>query len=1377
MKIIAILILVIPILANDYDLSKGEEKNITNLKSGIPYYLFLPSIQFESAFINLNISYMTTEPFTYIHIYEYETRNSSNYLERSSQPLSTITKDNELTSSFTYLVNNYKTKYIALQFTPNYNINYIVVKINVEGVYDLSNGEDKNITNLKVDIPYYFFLPSIYLQTALININMSYINTTFIIFYIYEYESRYSETYLKFSGKYLRSTKKNNEFILSFTYLVSNVNTKFIALKFTPDYNLNYTSLNSIVDGFYDLSNGVDKNITNLKSEIPYYFFLPSIQLQTLSINLNMSYMSTKPFNYTYIYEYENKYSYKYLKGSTQSLSTTTKNDILISSFRYSVDNYKTKYIALKLILNDNINYIVVNINADGVYDLSNGEDKNITNLKSGIPYYFFLPSIYLQTASINLNMNFTNTKPFTYLYIYEYGSRYSSTYIKNTSQPLSTITKNNELSSSFTYSVNNDQTKYIALQFTPNYNINYIVIKINLEGVYDLSNGKDKNIQNLKAGIPYYFFLPSIYLQTAFINLNISYMSNEPFTYIYIYEYKTRNSPSYLKRSSQSLSTTIKNKELTSSFTYSSNNVDTKYIALQFTPNYNINYIVVKISVEGVYEFFNVEEKNITNLKSGIPYFFFLSINQFQSAFINLNMNYMNTKPFTSSEIYEYSSRYSSTYLKYTSMPLSTTKKNSELTSSFIYSVNNDETEYIALKFTPNYNINYIVVNIKVDGVYNFFNNDVKTITNLQTGISYYFFFPSIYFQTVLINVNMSYVSTEPFKDLEIYEYSIKYSSYYLQRSSQSLSTITKELKLTYLVNNHNTKYIALKFEPNYNINKIVVNFNAIDGVYDLSNDIAKNITNLKTGVYYYFFLPSIHLQTASINLNMNYMNTKPFTYLYIYEYESKYSSSYQGNPQYFSPITKNNELTSSFTYLVNNYKTNYFVLHFKPDCDINYIVVKINVEGLFSLSNGVNKNITNLKSGIPYYFFLSSFQLQMLFINLNMSYMGTDMSTVPFTYSYIYEYANRYFSKSLKYTSQSLSTTIKNNELKSSFTYLVNNSNTKYIVLTFTPKYNLNYIAVNINAEGGGYDLSNGEEKNITNLKSGISYFFFLPINQFQSAFINFNMSYMSSEPFTYLYIYEYSSRSPSSYIKNSSQSFSTTIKNNELTSSFTYLVNYYNTKYIALNFTPNYNLNYIIGKIDIKNHTYKLSYNGEKQTIYNLNSQNKYYLLIKMNNKREIKVTLTMNYDYSNPLSFLYIYELKDYYDGLDSYSNKENKSITIDNKNSQSIISFTYTTSNSNIEYLVLEITPNYDITSMESEFEYISSLSTGMIILIIFICLFVFIIIIICIIKIRRKHSKNSNILENPKIQPLYPNNEPPNNQKKNASQQQLYDLP
>ena len=129
-------------------------------------------------------------------------------------------------------------------------------------------------------------------------------------------------------------------------------------------------------------------------------------------------------------------------------------------------------------------------------------------------------------------------------------------------------------------------------------------------------------------------------------------------------------------------------------------------------------------------------------------------------------------------------------------------------------------------------------------------------------------------------------------------------------------------------------------------------------------------------------------------------------------------------------------------------------------------------------------------------------------------------------------------------------------------------------------------------------------------------------------------------------------------------------------------------------------------------------------------------------------------------------------------MDSYYNKEYKEVTIDNKNGQSIISFTYTTSHSNIEYVVLEIAPINNIAYMESEFEYISSLSTGIIVLIVFICLFVFIIIIICIIRIRSKHSKNPNLFGSSTIQPLYPNNESLNNQQQNySSSQQQYMYP
>ena len=442
---------------------------------------------------------------------------------------------------------------------------------------------------------------------------------------------------------------------------------------------------------------------------------------------------------------------------------------------------------------------------------------------------------------------------------------------------------------------------------------------------------------------------------------------------------------------------------------------------------------------------------------------------------------------------------------------------------------------------------------------------------------------------------------------------------------------------------------------------------------------------------------------------------------------------------------------------------KTITILILFLPILTINYDLV-----------NGVQKKIYSLNSSETYSFYFDTFQYQNLSISLNMSYM----SPKPFTYSYIYEYESRYSSSSLINSSQSFSTTTKNNELTSSFTYLVKEYNTKYIALKITPNYNINYIVIKINAEGGAFDLSNSLSKNITNLKSAITYYFFLPSIYLQIASINLNMSYMSSIPFSYSYIYELSSRYTSTYLRKSSQYISTTKINNELTASFTYSVNNYKTKYIVLKFTPNYNINYIVAKFDIKNYKYELSYNGAKQTIYNLNSQNKYYLFIKMNNKSKIKVTLTMDYSYYNSLSFLYIYELIDYINGLDSYYNKVYKDVTIDNKDSQSIISFTYTTSKSYIEYVVLEITPNNDITYLKSEFEYVSSFSTGIIVLIVFICLFVFIIIIICIIKRRRKHSKNSNLFENSTIHPLYPNNESLSNQQQNySSSQQQYIQP
>ena len=398
MKIIILILLVVftPIFTIDYDLVNGEDKIIFSLNSTENYSFYINAVKYQIVMISLTMSYMETNPLTYSYIYEYSNRLSSNYLKNTSQYIITTKKNNELTSSFLYSVKNNATKYIALQFTPNNNIDYIIININAEGIYFLSSGVAKNITNLKSGLPYYFFLPSTYFHTDFINLTMSYMTIDpFINLNIYEYSSRQYLNYIEISKKKFKvTTIKNNELISSFKYEICKYLTKYIALQFTPKYNISYIVVNISAEGVHFLSNGVTQNITNLKPGMFYFFFLKASYLQTASISLAMNYMSTKPFEYSYIYEYSRTSSSIHFGPSSLYITTTKKENELTSSFRHLIKYYDIQYFILNLTPNKNMNYIVININVEGgAYDLSNDISKNITNLKLEIPYYIFIPA------------------------------------------------------------------------------------------------------------------------------------------------------------------------------------------------------------------------------------------------------------------------------------------------------------------------------------------------------------------------------------------------------------------------------------------------------------------------------------------------------------------------------------------------------------------------------------------------------------------------------------------------------------------------------------------------------------------------------------------------------------------------------------------------------------------------------------------------------------------------------------------------------------------------------------------------------------------------------------------------------------------------
>ena len=286
----------------------------------------------------------------------------------------------------------------------------------------------------------------------------------------------------------------------------------------------------------------------------------------------------------------------------------------------------------------------------------------------------------------------------------------------------------------------------------------------------------------------------------------------------------------------------------------------------------------------------------------------------------------------------------------------------------------------------------------------------------------------------------------------------------------------------------------------------------------------------------------------------------------------------------------------------------------------------------------------------------------------------------------------------------------------------------------------------------EGGAYDLSNGIQKNISNLKAGIPYYFFIPSTQSQSDSINLVMNDMNTEPFTYINIYEYIDRYSLKYTRNISQTITTSFINDQLRAISKYSVSNYDTKYVVLEIIPKININYIITTINVE--TIKYTYEGKKINMSNLKSYNKYYVYLHLNGEQKIDVFLNIGSISYIPFTSLYIYELNSYINNIDSNTKKEHKYLEIEK--GQSTMSFYYKAS-SNINYVVLEIEPELDLKSLKVHYQY-HSLSPWIIFSIVFASIIGFIILlfIVCHFIKKRIISKRSYSYEASKAQPLYP---------------------
>ena len=712
----------------DYEFDNNYiTKNISNIKYNNPYYFFTNVNQYQVSIINITSNYYNNEfPFDYVDIYEYKNKTYPENQIIKKQIITNEKINNEkCITSFTYKTKERNINDIAFKFIPKYDLDFILVKINtMGGTFFLNNNETKLINKVIPGYDLFFWIKVTIFQKVNINIK-SRLNYTQKnpISYINISEYNYIDSFLKYSKKINQTPEiiNNDELFYYSNYIIEYPSTEYILLILNPDEYIENLELNVNVKGnIYYLENNVSLSIEQIKPDFPYYFFIEATTYNQLLIQLSFNDLNLDKdkIKYIKINDYENKNNITYIKSIEQNfeIKRTKKDSKIIINY---IPSKLTKYIALIIEANNYLDYsLETKIEVTGgLFEFIH--NKNITNIKAGSIYYFPFQITILKEISINITINDNiNIKAFSNVNIYEKQNKNDDIYNKYYNQTLLLEKNNQYIIESFSYSIDNLNTNYILIELIPKINLDYMLIKYEIsKSDYDLYNGKSKNISNIITNYPYYYSIKSNQYQQVNININLSIkyiLGNNPFEFIEIYELRDiYNLNSYNKYINKPILFNNENNNiLSTSLSYTIDSFYTSYLVIKIITKDNLNYLNTKMEVGGGY--YETEKgaiKNISNLFMGFSYYIFIvsSIGEKLNIKLTTNTNYTKT-PFNSSDIYEYSNKNSPfIYLKNTKDKYNTEIKSNEIISLLSYEIKDNNTNYIALKIVPNYDINSI--------------------------------------------------------------------------------------------------------------------------------------------------------------------------------------------------------------------------------------------------------------------------------------------------------------------------------------------------------------------------------------------------------------------------------------------------------------------------------------------------------------------------------------------------------------------------------------------------------------------------------------------------------------------------------------------
>ena len=226
------------------------------------------------------------------------------------------------------------------------------------------------------------------------------------------------------------------------------------------------------------------------------------------------------------------------------------------------------------------------------------------------------------------------------------------------------------------------------------------------LDKTYDLENDIETEIFSLESRKDYYFKLHTLDFDFKIVNISLAMNLSDcnALRSVSFNEYSSETANIYNLRTGRMISSSSNiNNEYITSLLFSIH-FDTVFFSLQITPLYNMDYIRVKATlVRNKFHLTNGVAKTIMNLSPQYSYYFFISSHLFQRAIISLNIisplyysSYYN--PLNYLDIYEYSDKYSSKYIKNTSLIIIPSSK------SLNYQVSDNITQDIAVIIRPNY-------------------------------------------------------------------------------------------------------------------------------------------------------------------------------------------------------------------------------------------------------------------------------------------------------------------------------------------------------------------------------------------------------------------------------------------------------------------------------------------------------------------------------------------------------------------------------------------------------------------------------------------------------------------------------------------------